>query len=522
MAEILKELDKHLAEINTFGISKEQIIQQLKLFESGTGFIDVIEPCKKGNGIFAVDETQHTELIEIYSLAALSGRLTKFVPASGAATRMFSKIQSYLNESGDIYFSKLKSDSCKYPKAKSVFEFITNLQNFAFYDELKSILTRENIFSENIKDDSNISVILKRLLDPEGLNYAFYPKGALPFHKYENKARTAFEEHLFEAAKLVLDQSNKVKVHFTISEEHTELFLKIINMSVNEFEMKGIQLEVDYSYQKKSTNIVSVTPDNKLFLDSKGNLVFRPAGHGALIENLDEIDGDIILVKNIDNILPSTKNDLSILYQKIMTGFLISIQKQIFCYLNSIENKNYNEKLISEITEFAKEMLQLYLPEDFDKHTTDAKADYLFLKLNRPLRVCGMVKNEGHPGGGPFFVQNKDGEVSIQIVEESQINQNNSKHLKIFKASTHFNPVDMILGVRDYKGRKFNLKNFVDETSGIITTKTYEGKTIKVLELPGLWNGSMAYWNTVFIEIPAETFNPVKEINDLLKQAHKV
>ena len=241
-----------------------------------------------------------------------------------------------------------------------------------------------------------------------------------------------------------------------------------------------------------------------------------------MIENLNELDCDIVLIKNIDNILPSTKNDESIKYKKLMTGFLVSIQEKIFNYLRMIESKEVNNKVISEITKFASEFLLISLPGEFDKQTTDEKATYLFSKLNRPLRVCGMVRNEGHPGGGPFFVRNSNGEISIQIVEESQINKNNSEHLEIFKASTHFNPVDMVCALRDYKGKKYNLKNYVDESSGLITTKSYEGKSLKALELPGLWNGAMAYWNTVFVEMPADTFNPVKEINDLLKPAHQV
>lgn len=521
-AEILKELDKHIPQINKLGVSVIQIIHQLELFQRGGVYADVVKPCKKGNGIFVIDESRFADLLEIHKMAALSGRITKFVPASGAATRMFAKIQSYLNESAGIPFSKLKSDSFRNPVAKSVFEFITNLKSFAFYDELRSALIKETFWLEDIEDDSDISIILKILLDDKGLNYSKYPKGAILFHKYKNCARTAFEEHLFEAVNLGVDQLNEVKVHFTISEEHTDLFLKIINISVKEFEKNGIKIKADYSYQKKSTDTISVTPDNKLFRDSAGNLLFRPAGHGALIENLNEIDGDIILIKNIDNILPSTKNDLSVQYKKIMTGFLISVQKQVFYYLNLIENKKYDEKLIAEIVKFASEILTLSLAEDFNNLTTDSKADYLFSKLNRPLRVCGMVKNEGHPGGGPFFVRQSNSEISIQIVEESQINKDNPEYLKIFKESTHFNPVDMVCGVRDYKGRKFNLKNFVDETSVLISLKTYEGKTLKALELPGLWNGAMAYWNTVFIELPSETFNPVKEINDLLKPEHLV
>ena len=520
--EILKELNTHFAEINKFGISTEQIVHQLEIFERGALFADIIKPCKKGDGIFVIDESKHQELLEIHRLAAISGRLIKFVPASGAASRMFSKIQSYLNESEFIPYSKLKEDSAKNSDARSVYEFITNLKYFAFYDQLKAILKNENIDLETISDEDDVSIILKRVLDSKGLNYSFYPKGAILFHKHKEKSRTAFEEHLFEAINLAADQSNSVKIHFTIAEEHSDLVSQIINNSTNELKKGGIKLNVTYSYQKKSTNTISVTLDNKPFKESNGKFVFRPAGHGALIENLNELDCDIVLIKNIDNILPSTKNDESIKYKKLMTGFLVSIQEQIFNYLQMIESKKANGKVISEITKFVSEFLSISLPGEFDKQTTDEKAAYLFSKLNRPLRVCGMVKNEGHPGGGPFFVRDLNGAISIQIVEESQINKENSEHLEIFNASTYFNPVDMVCALRDFKGKKYNLKNYVDGSSGLITTKSYEGKSLKALELPGLWNGSMTYWNTVFVEMPADTFNPVKEINDLLKPAHQV
>jgi hypothetical protein len=518
----LKELKEHSFEILEHGITEQQILQQLEVFERGELFTEIVKPCIKGDGIFVIDDSQTNELLENYRSAAISGQLTKFIPASGAATRMFKCLQSYLNNSKPISIAGLKKEMHTNSDAKSVYEFITNVKYFAFYEELKYLLSIEKFDLDNFSNNDDISIILRKVLDSSGLNYFFYPKGAILFHKYNGEKRTAFEEHIYEAVELLKDQSDNVRIHFTISEEHAELFKEIIEKTTKHFQKQSVQVKVTYSFQKKSTDTISVTLDNQLFKDSNNQLVFRPAGHGALIENLNDLDADIVLIKNIDNILPSTKNAESIKSKKILTGFLIKIQKQVFNYLKILDSKNVNESIINETKTFASDFLSVLLTDSFERKTTDEKADYLFERLNRPLRVCGMVKNEGHPGGGPFWVRIKNGEVSLQIVEESQIDKKNKDKAEMLKTSTHFNPVDMICAVRDFNGKKFNLKNFVDESSGLITTKTFEGRQLKALELPGLWNGAMAYWNTVFVEIPAQTFNPVKEINDLLKPQHRL
>ncbi|HSL90504.1 MAG TPA: DUF4301 family protein [Ignavibacteriaceae bacterium] len=520
--KLLRELKEHSSEIVEKGITEKQILDQLEVFERGKLFTDIIKPCVKGDGIFVIDESQYDELLVNYRSAAILGRLTKFVPASGAATRMFKCLQSYLNISETISIAGLKKEMHTDSDAKSVYVLINNIKYFAFYEDLKSLLSIEKFDLDNISDDDDISIILRKVLDSSGLNYSFYPKGAILFHKYNGEKRTAFEEHIFEAAELLIDQSGVLRIHFTISEEHVELFNEIINKAIKHFHKQSVQVNVTYSFQKKSTDTISVTLDNQLFKDSNNKLVFRPAGHGALIENLNDLDADIVLIKNIDNILPSTQNAESVKSKKILTGFLIKLQKQVFNYIKILDSKNVNEIIINEIKSFVSDFLSVLLTDSFERKTTDEKADYLFDRLNRPLRVCGMVKNEGHPGGGPFWARNKNDEVSVQIVEESQINKRDRSKADIFEASTHFNPVDLICAVRDFNGKKFNLKNFVDESSGLITTKTFEGRQLKALELPGLWNGAMAYWNTVFVEIPAETFNPVKEINDLLKPQHRL
>lgn len=520
--KIVDNLKAHQEELKKLNISVEQILHQLKIFAEGVPYTDIVRPCRIGDGIFVIDQNKHSELIDYHKRAASTGRLMKFVPASGAASRMFSNLQSYLNNSGLFNISKLKIKAETESAAKSVYDFIVNIRKFAFYDELKKILEADNINTENLTDHETISKLIRKVLEPDGLDYLNYPKGAILFHNYPEGARTAFEEHLYESVKLVSDQSGNVRIHFTISEEHTNIFQKSVKRTLDELMKKGFSVNPVFSYQKKSTNTVSVTDENELFFDDNNKLVFRPAGHGALIENLNEIGGDIILIKNIDNIHPATKNKKSIKFTKIMTGFLIFIQKEIFSYLRLLEQKNITESLLTEIRKFAVEYLSINIPDDFDKWSADGKTVYLFEKLNRPLRVCGMVKNEGHPGGGPFWVRDSNNQISIQIVETAQINKADPDQLKLLKKSTHFNPVDMVCGVKDYRGKNFDLKNYVDENSGLITIKTHEGKPLKALELPGLWNGSMAFWNTVFIEIPVDTFNPVKEINDLLQVSHQV
>lgn len=518
----VNQLKEHHKELEELEISVSQVLHQLEIFSRGIPFADIVKPCRIDDGIFVIDKAKYEELTEYHKQAALSGRLTKFVPASGAATRMFSYLQSYLNSSDRITLTKLKEDAESDSSARSVSEFIYNIKRFAFFNELKEAMKSDKIDPASLSDKDDISKIIKKVLEPDGLNYSFYPKGAILFHKFKEAARTAFEEHLYEAVELVKDQAGTVKIHFTISEEHTNLFLKIISKAINDCIAKDIFIKSTFSYQKKSTNTISVNLDNELFLDENRQLVFRPGGHGALIENLNDLSGDIVLIKNIDNILPSTKNKKSVMYVKIMVGFLISIQKELFSYLRLLEQRKINDSLVSEIKQFASNYFSVQFHNDFDKLITEMKASYLFDKLNRPIRVCGVVKNEGHQGGGPFWVKNSKNEVSLQIVEESQIDKNVPAQLKILKESTHFNPVDIVCAVRDYKGKNFNLKNYVDPNTGLITNKTHEGKPLKALELPGLWNGSMAEWNTVFVEIPPETFNPVKEINDLLKPAHQM
>lgn len=516
----LEKVERYLNSDKEIKISLNSIEQQLKHFINGIKYPKLIKACTVGDGILRISQQQFDELIKNFNSASLNGRITKFVPASGAATRMFHKIQSVINRYNNFNLSDLLKNSVEDNECKYVYEFLINISKFAFYDDLKAVLKIEDNEILKLVEESPNDVF-NAILSANGLDYSNKPKGAIKFHRYIDDCRTAFEEQIYESLHYSSDKHNSVKIHFTISEEHTELFNHIISNLRQKLSSTEFKIIVSYSYQKKSTNTIAVNLRNEILFDENGKLILRPAGHGALLENLNELNGDIIIIKNIDNLCVEKYSADTILYKKLLTGLLVKIQSQLFEYLELLENKNLDDTLYNEIMLFAEQNLSIMQPKNFSEWDLDAKNDFLFEKLNRPLRVCGMVKNEGEPGGGPFWVQSGDGDVTLQIVEQAQINLDDENQKRIFNQSTHFNPVDLVCGVKDYKGKNFDLMQFSDPDSGIITKKSKDGVELKALELPGLWNGSMACWNTVFVEVPITTFNPVKEINDLLKKAHQ-
>jgi len=495
------------------------IEQQLRLFVDGVKIPQLDKPCTIGDGIVKLMQNEYDDLLSLFNTASLKGRLIKFVPASGAASRMFQKIQSVLNRFSNITLNDLKNISENDNEYKSVSEFLVNLQKFAFYDELKTVLKVDDSGIMKLINESPTEV-LKAVLFDRGLNYSSKPKGAIRFHKYKNECRTAFEEQIYEALNYLVDFNNKVRIHFTISEEHKDFFVEIADRI--KLDMKNdYNLELTYSYQKKSTDTIAVDENNNILFDNSGDLILRPGGHGALLENLNDLKADIITIKNIDNLSIDSLSADTIKYKKLLIGYLIKIQKQIFNLLDSMDKKDFDKKKFNEMMEFAEKDLFIVKPNNFENWSDEQKHKFLFDHLNRPIRVCGMVKNQGEPGGSPFWVKSDDGNYTLQIVEPAQINSNDENQKNIFEQSTHFNPVDLVCGVKDYKGNNFNLHNFVDHQSAIITKKSKDGVEIKALELPGLWNGSMADWITIFVEVPVSTFNPVKKVNDLLRKEHQ-
>ena len=493
-----------LKQIAQKGITPEQIENQLNEFKTGFPFLKLEAAAGIGKGIIAPNADERKQLEEVWNQYKAAGnKIVKFVPASGAASRMFKNMFAFVDADYDV------------PTTDFEKKYFDSIDKFAFFDALDAACQKNN--GRGIKAlmaEGNYKAVAANMLKAEGLNYGQLPKGLLLFHKYADGPRTPMEEHLVEGA-LYAASNGEAHVHFTVSHEHMELFKAKVAEKADTFAQKyGIKYDISFSEQKPSTDTVAANPDNTPFRNDDGSLLFRPGGHGALIENLNEIDADVIFIKNIDNVVPDRLKPETVEWKQVIAGVLVSLQKQAFEYLRVLD-AGASDAQIAEIAEFVAKNL-----------CTDAKgrkvdAAYLHEKLNRPMRVCGVVKNVGEPGGGPFLTYNQDGTVSLQILESSQIDTNNEAYMKMFTQGTHFNPVDLVCAVKDYKGQPFNLPEFVDKTTGFISSKSKAGKELKALELPGLWNGAMSNWSTVFVEVPLGTFNPVKTVNDLLREQHQ-
>ncbi len=488
--------------------------KQIFNFKNGFPYIQISKAATINNGILEINNTDKVKFIDFYE-NNLPKDIVKFVPASGAASRMFNSLYAFNklyqgDDSGYIDFMKSSG-------LNSVMKLMMKIEKFAFYNDLNELLQQKGKDIKKMIDYMDYAGVIDAILDESGLNYGQLPKGLLKFHNYfGGYSRTAVEEHLVEGVLYCKDNKGKSKIHLTVSPEHKVFFQNKIKEVIKQYEKQfKIDLKISYSIQKPSTDTIAVDIENNPFRNNDGTLLFRPGGHGALIENLNDINADIIFIKNIDNVVPDNLKTETIVYKKIIAGVLLYYQQKIFNYLKELENNQITDNLINEIKLFLEKDLCV-LPE-----TREVSISYLKEKLNRPLRVCGMVKNEGEPGGGPFWCINSDKTVSLQIVESSQIDINNKAQLEILKNATHFNPVDIVCAIKDYKGKKFDLKKYVDYKTGFISEKTQDGKKLKAQELPGLWNGAMADWNTIFVEVPIITFNPVKTINDLLRDEHQ-
>lgn len=504
--ELLEKDKKQLQDRN---ISEALLAEQLERFEKGFPYLNIVAPATIEKGIMALSDVDKKSYEEAWTkYIDNDNKVTKFVPASGAASRMFKDLFSFLDASYDV------------PTTDFEKEFFNKIEKFACYKSLDEVCKKnEGKSIKELMSSGNYKAVVANLLKEEGLNYGNLPKGLLEFHKYEDKTRTPVEEHMVEGA-LYAKARGQVNLHFTVSTEHRELFKKLIDEKVADYEKQyGVQYNISFSEQKPSTDTVAVNTDNTFFRNPDGSLLFRPGGHGALIENLNDIDSGIVFVKNIDNTVPEKKKTIETQHKKIIGGVLVEKQKQIFNYLNLLDKGNYTHEQLIEMLYFLQNDLNVKHPET--KMLEDVElALYIKNKLNRPIRVCGMVKNEGEPGGGPFLTESSDHTVALQILESSQIDMSKEENKKHVEKSTHFNPVDLVCAVKDYKGRKFNLVEYVDKNTGFISNKSQGGKNLKALELPGLWNGAMSDWNTIFVEVPIETFNPVKTINDLLRENH--
>lgn len=473
-------------------------------YKKGFPFLKLVTAATPGNGILLMGESAQDAALEEYR--SFVGTAVKFVPASGAASRMFKEL--FEGRNGILAGEMPNPDS-------KVAMFAERIRDFAFY-------------SEEMYDGKNTLGIIEQTIGEGGLDYGNKPKGQILFHRYSGaseipaEVRTAFEEHLVEGALYAADSAGNVNLHFTVTPAHQEGFERILEETAHKYEERfGCKYNVVFSVQDSATDIIAVNEDNTPFLKSDGTPLYRPGGHGALLKNLNSVDGDVVFLKNIDNVVHQRLIEPTVRWKKILAGKLLALRNRIFSYLSSLdsvmEKGLVDRALCAEIKGFLEKEFSVKLP-----HIPESELPaFLHAKLNRPLRVCGMVRNEGEPGGGPFIVQDADGSTSLQILESAQIDMNDPESVRMLAKATHFNPVDVVCSFIDYKGRKFDLERFVNQETGFISRKSYEGRELKAQELPGLWNGSMSDWNTVFVEVPIVTFNPVKTVLDLLRPEHR-
>ena len=471
-----------ILQIEARGLSVSEVEKQIENFRNGFPSLPVVRAASGGDGILQLNEDEIKAAEELYNTRVGGLRTVKFVPASGAATRMFKELFEYVNDD---------------KRTAGIDKLITNLEKFAFFAELAKYLKPQI-------DDKD--VVRNIIID--GLGYGSKPKGLVTFHAYKEGARKPVEEHLVEAA-LYASDGERANIHFTVSPEHKEGFLALLEERQSHYEKKyGIKYDVSFSEQSPATDTIAVNPDNTPFRTEEGKLLFRPAGHGALIANLDKLDADIIFVKNIDNVTTDERKGDTVTFKRVLAGTLLRLQERSFELLRALER---GEDRVEEAKAFLQCELCCKLPED-------ASNELIIKTLDRPIRVCGMVKNEGEPGGGPFWVGDEFGREQLQIAESSQIAK---EDMHLMKEATHFNPVDLVCGVQRYDGTKYDLTKYTDPKTGFISSKSAGGRELRAQELPGLWNGAMANWNTIFVEVPISTFSPVKVVQDLLRPEHQ-
>ena len=503
-------------QIYELGIPIEAVEIQINSYQKGIQKVVIDRPATINDGILQFSIAEHQEFAKLFDVKKEKLKLKKFVPASGAASRMFKFLIEFLNnfdpdnETINAYINR--------KNATDLMIFLSGLEKFPFYTQVDNYLKNQfPDFNSWEKDKKNYHFI-HAILTEKTFDFASKPKGILPFHNYKTHLATPVEEHLNESV-FYATSKNESYLHFTISEDHQKQFETSMDRVKQKMESQfKTKITINFSFQKTATNTIAVDQENAFLRNELNQLIFRPGGHGALIQNLNQLDADVIFIKNIDNIIQNHLETIS-LYKKSLAGILIEFQQKIAFYLAEMDANNF--KIIDDIARFTSEDLRISITDDYAKYTIENKIEYLKEVLNRPIRVCGMVKNEGEVGGGPFWVKDQKGMISLQIVESAQIDLTNSNQFSVFKNATHFNPVDLVCGIKNYKGIKFDLEQFVDRNSGFIVEKNKKGTNLKAYELPGLWNGAMANWITIFVEVPLITFNPVKTVNDLLKPAHQ-
>lgn len=500
--------DRDLEDFKTLGIEESQVLSQIELFKNGTPFINVLRPATIGDGIIECDDQQWRNWVKIYDGESSELDIVKFVPASGAATRMFGFIYDFLNSFNPDEHSL--NEFLNLPGHESIALFYNRLKEFPFIELIRQKVRELYPEFKSWTKEKRFVTMVSVLVQEHGLNYGALPKGLIAFHRYKKNIRTAFEEQLYEGA--FYTGSQEVYTHFTFSPEHLERFKHEFDTVESRLERQTKKsFHISYSFQKDRTKTIAVDLENKPFRDDQGRLVFRPSGHGALIENLNEVNADIVFIKNIDNVMAQEHVGEMAHYKKGLAGILLDYQSKVHRYLQALS---------SNPAEVDMKELHVFLWKSFGLRTLPSTPQKAYELLYRPIRVCGVVANTGAPGGGPFWVQDQDG-ARLQILEGAQFDQSNQRHMDVLAQATHFNPVDLVCGLRDHHGTPYELLNFCNRDMSFIAQKSHNGKPLKALELPGLWNGAMANWHTVFVAVPAMTFNPVKTVNDLLNKAHR-
>ncbi len=500
---------KDLEQIASEDISLSEINSQMEMFRRGMNKVRLNRPCRIGDGIETIDAREAEGLIIHYEQAALQGRFLKFVPASGAASRMFDRWQRILSHDR-------REGNSKQPDIAIPFE------RFPFYRDLAEPAFGSGLDLDTLLSHRRFPELIKLVISPNGLDYGRKPKALIKFHSYPEGDRTALEEHLVEAALYVKDRDSNCRIHFTIGEEHRGEIEAFINEIKGIYEQKWqVRFQIGISLQARSTGTIAADGKGGPLRDENGRLVFRPGGHGAILGNLERTGGDLVFIKNIDNVAPDRMKGETVFWKKVLAGYLVRLQKEIFGLLELLSLREAGAADLEAAAWVCQRVFHHEAPGNFDSLSEEGKLVDLYRRLNRPLRVCGVVKNAGEPGGGPFFVDLEGGGSSKQIIEEFQIDKGDKNQMKSWREATHFNPVDLVCGLRNWRGEAFVLSRFVDERSYGISEKSKDGISLLALERPGLWNGGMGFWNTVFVEVPLGTFNPVKTVEDLLREEHR-
>lgn len=514
--------EQDLAQLGQQGVSLEEACRQVHDIRAGFPYLTIQASASLERGIVRLDRDEEAYYMNAWQeyLSKGNADVCKMVPASGAASRMFKSLFAFIDS--DTKDSKEDDKNHKEPDSPAVQRFFDEISHFAFYEKLGLACLRNHWLNlPKLIEEKRYVQVVKTLLGEKGLNYGQLPKGMLLFHRYPKGACTSAEEHLVEGALYARNADGRVRVHFTVSPEHRSHFEATLEAVRPFFEDKyGVYYDITYSEQKPSTDTLALTPEGELFRKADGSILFRPGGHGVLISNLADLDADIVFIKNIDNVVPDHLKAETVMSKKLLGGILIKLREQVYAYTKLLEKGRASSSQLQEISNFFRTTLCIDVPEMLDESSGELQ-EWLHSKLDRPIRVCGMVRNQGEPGGGPFLIREADGSTSLQILESSQINMSDDEQRAFFEAGGYFNPVDLVCSLRNHKGEKYDLNEYVNPKTAFLASKSQSGRELVALERPGLWNGAMHHWTTVFVDVPIETFNPVKEVNDLLRPEHQ-